>query len=102
MRVNIGEPGLDLRDAVRVGRGFRFGEQGCERSRSAARTKSITGVCPAGASWATVPMRAPGCRLTDPSSGVASPRISRNSVDLPVPLRPTSPMRVLAGRNSVA
>src|SRR5437773_5623532 len=37
-----------------------------------------------------------------PSSGAVSPETSRNSVDFPAPLRPTSPTRRPAGRRALA
>ncbi len=43
MGVDIGEPGLDVGDAMRIGRGFRFGQQG-RPFKVAASTKSITEV----------------------------------------------------------
>jgi hypothetical protein len=39
---------------------------------------------------------------SEPRSGCSSPATSRSRVDLPVPLRPTSPIRVPAGTCSVA
>ena len=61
------------------------------RSVSAASTVSMRLTSLAGASCATPPIRAPRGTEISPVSSVSSPRISRNSVVLPVPLRPTSP-----------
>src|SRR3954452_9764063 len=40
-----------------------------------------------------MPITVPPVVVTVPASGVSTPPISRNSVDLPSPLRPTTPMR---------
>src|SRR6185295_1109150 len=47
-------------------------------------------------------MRAAFGRLISPPSGVRSPRISRNSVDLPTPLRPTRPTLAPTGSDTDA
>ena len=52
---------------------------------------------PPGASWRTMPIFSADGIRTSPSSGCSSPAIRRSSVDLPVPLRPTSATRVAAG-----
>ncbi|SPP95863.1 protein of unknown function [Bradyrhizobium vignae] len=63
------------------------------RSRSALSTTEIRLSGPFGASCARLPMRQRGGRVTEPCSAASSPRITLNSVDLPVPLRPTRPTR---------
>ena len=45
--------------------------------------------------------RSPPARVTAPASGSSMPAISRSSVDLPSPLRPTTPMRSPAATPSV-
>ena len=72
------------------------------RSRSAASTMSTSGSAVAGASCATCPMRQLRGSETDPDSGASSPETIRKSVDLPAPLRPTSPALVPAGSVSEA
>ena len=72
------------------------------RSLSAASTASSGVASPPGASCATTPIRTPACSRTLPASGCSSPAIRRSSVDLPDPLRPTSPKRWPAGTCSVA
>ena len=47
------------------------------------------------------PRRTPPARVTAPASGSSRPAISRSSVDLPSPLRPTTPMRSPAATPSV-
>ncbi len=72
------------------------------RSVSAARTVSIRLSRVAGASCATPPMRARrGTSISPPSSAI-SPRISRKSVVLPLPLRPTNPTLCPAGISAEA
>ena len=56
----------------------------------------------AGCSWSTEAIRAAFGRLISPPSGVSSPRISLNRVDLPTPLRPTSPTLAPDGSETVA
>ena len=67
------------------------------RSVSAASTTSISGSGPSGASWATAPMRTPRGSDTPPPSAAISPRMIRNKVVLPEPLRPTIPTRAPSG-----
>ena len=43
--------------------------------------------------WSSMPMRMPRRRVTRPASGSSRPASSFSSVDLPSPLRPTTPMR---------
>ena len=96
MGADVGEPRLDLGDAVRVGRGLRLGEQrGCAAIGGEHHLKQG--------------FRAVGCFLRQPADGgtrrpreaarstAISPAMARNRVDLPVPLRPTSPTRAPAG-----
>ena len=91
MGVDIGEPRLDFGDAVRVGRGLRLIEQ-VRRVRGRPPVPSRAGVSgPPGASCATVPIWAWRGTRIEPDSVPSSPRIMRNSVDLPTPLRPTRP-----------
>ncbi len=71
------------------------------RSASASSTVSIRLSRVAGASWATPPMRARRGISISPPSSVSSPRISRNSVVLPAPLRPTNPTLCPAGISAV-
>ncbi len=61
------------------------------RSSSDARTVLIKETSLPGTSWATPPMRAPRGISIDPPSRPNSPRMMRNSVVLPAPLRPTIP-----------
>ena len=61
------------------------------RSTSAASTVSTRLSRVAGASCATPPIRARFGTSISPASSGSSPRISRNSVVLPLPLRPTKP-----------
>ena len=68
------------------------------RSGSAASTVSSRLVGPAGTSCATAPMRQPLGLEISPPSGCSWPRISLNSVVLPAPLRPTSPIRRPGGQ----
>ncbi len=72
------------------------------RSRSALSTMSISGSSVPGASCATWPIRVFFGRLIEPVSPASSPVMALNSVVLPVPLRPTSPALVPAGRVSEA
>src|ERR1700761_2082226 len=72
------------------------------RSISASSTVSIRLTSVPGASCATAPTRQALGQLTCPSSGCNCPRMTLNKVDLPAPLRPTSPMRRPAGRLAVA
>ena len=67
------------------------------RSASAASTVSIRLSRLAGASCATPPIRARFGTSISPPSSASSPRISRKSVVLPVPLRPTKPTLCPAG-----
>jgi hypothetical protein len=65
---------------------------------SAESTISISESSVPGASCATCPIRAFfGIGNTEPASAASSPVMTRNSVDLPAPLRPTSPAFVPAG-----
>ena len=73
-----------------------------ERSRSALSTISISGSSVPGASCATWPMRVFFGRLIEPVSDGKSPVMALNSVVLPVPLRPTRPALVPAGKVSEA
>ena len=59
---------------------------------------SISGSSVPGASCATWPMRVFLGRPIEPVSARSSPVMARNSVVLPVPLRPTSPAFVPAGK----
>ena len=61
------------------------------RSVSAFNTVSRSDTSLPGTSWSTPPMRARLGRVISPPSSASSPRISRKSVVLPVPLRPTMP-----------
>ena len=61
------------------------------RSVSACRTVSSSEVAEEGTSCATPPIRTRAGSVISPPSSASSPRIRRNSVDFPVPLRPTSP-----------
>ena len=61
------------------------------RSLSASRTVSIKLCGPLGTSWSTTPNFMFLRILISPSSGLTSPFIRRNKVDLPVPFRPTKP-----------
>jgi hypothetical protein len=101
MGVDVGEPGLDLGDAVRVG-----GVVGLAQQRGAlqvgASTVSIRLCSPDGASWATVPMRAPRGTRMEPDSSSISPSSSLSSVVLPTPLRPTRPTLWPVGIAAVA
>src|ERR1700704_3887558 len=72
------------------------------RSRSAASTISIRLSGPSGASCGSRPMRARAGSAIEPCSGAISPAITRNSVDLPAPLRPISPTRAPAGTRAEA
>ena len=67
------------------------------RSLSASSTKAISVVGPPGASCSTWPMRIRLGICSVPDSGWRSPAIIRNSVVLPVPLRPTKPVRAPVG-----
>ena len=72
------------------------------RSLSADSTISISESSVPGASCATWPMRALFGSETEPASDARSPVMMRNSVDLPVPLRPTSPAFVPLGSDTEA
>src|ERR1700716_4012811 len=72
------------------------------RSRSAASTISMRLSGPSGASCGRRPMRARAGSTIAPCSGAISPAITRNSVDLPAPLRPISPARAPAGPRAEA
>ena len=96
MRADVGEPRVDLGDAVRVVRGLGFGEQRA-RSPSARSTTSIRLSGPSGASCASRPMRVRCGTTMSPCSGAISPAMARNSVVLPAPLRPTRPTRIPSG-----
>ena len=61
------------------------------RSRSAASTVVERRRRPLGASCARKPMRRPRGSSIVPASGCKAPRIRSSKVDLPAPLRPTSP-----------
>src|SRR5581483_9218357 len=63
------------------------------RSTSALSTTPIRLSGPSGASCASEPTRQRGGIVIVPLSVASSPRIARNSVDLPVPLGPTRPTR---------
>ncbi len=91
MGVDVGEARLDLGDAVRIGGGFRLREQGRalvvggehdldqrDRPCPALPAPPVRCAC----SSAARPSRPPEPR---------SPVMTRNSVDLPAPLRPTRP-----------
>ena len=97
--VDVGEPCLDVGDACGVGGGFGFRQQGGAfgvggkhgiEKRDVGRRDFLRDAADARA------FRDTGCRR--PSSA-SSPRISRKSVVLPVPLRPTKP-DLVAGRQS--
>ena len=60
----------------------------------------LTGV--AGCSCSTAAMRAALGSAISPPSGDSSPRISLNSVDLPMPLRPTRPTLAPTGSDTLA
>ena len=68
MGVDIGQPRVDIGDAVRVVRGFRLVQQAA-RSVSAASTKSISLPSPPGASCSTRPSRAPRGMINGPAFG---------------------------------
>ena len=102
MGVDIGEPRLDFGDVVRVMRGLASRASRSARSRSAASTKSISAVGPPGASCSTRPSLVPRRKRDCPLSGAISPLMSRNSVVLPAPLRPTKPARERPGRKTPA
>jgi hypothetical protein len=63
------------------------------RSASASSTVSSRLSGPAGASCATWPSRARAAKRISPPSGAIWPETARSRVDLPAPLRPTSPTR---------
>ena len=88
MRADVGEPRLDLGDAVRVVRGLGLGEK--PRALGIGREHDLDQAVPGpfGASCASRPMRARDGIAIGPCSSGSSPRIARNSVVLPVPLRP--------------
>ena len=102
MGVDVGQPHMDLGDAVRIGRGLFLREQRARARMSALSTISISGSSVPGASCATWPMRVFFGRPIEPVSDARSPVMARNSVVLPVPLRPTSPALVPAGKVSEA
>ena len=101
MGVDIGQPDLDFRNAVRVGGGFGLRQQGFPLL-VAGQHRIEQAFGPPGASCATVPMRAFFGTLAEPASEMRSPRISFKSVDLPVPLRPTRPTLWPSGREAEA
>ena len=72
------------------------------RSTSASSTVSIRLSRVAGASCATPPIRARFGTSISPASSASSPRISRNSVVLPLPFRPTNPTLCPAGISAEA
>jgi hypothetical protein len=72
------------------------------RSRLPASTISIRRSGPSGASWGSRPMVAREGQAKRPCSSARSPTMARNSVLLPVPLRPTRPTRAPEGICAVA
>ena len=60
-----------------------------EHAFQAAKTESPGGNA---GSWGTLARRSAGAVQTVPSSGRVSPSTMRSRLDLPVPLRPMSPM----------
>ncbi len=98
MGLDIGQPDLDFRNAVRIGRRFGLGEQGFPLlvaghdrieqafgpARRFLRHRADAGIVAA--------------RWPSPTSEISSPRMSFKSVDLPVPLRPTRPTLWPSGR----
>ena len=77
-------------------------EHGAERARRRptrgrrGRRRAPRGSCaPASSSspWPSSASPRPPARVTAPASGASAPAISRSSVDLPSPLRPTTPIR---------
>ena len=91
MRLDLDEPGLDLGERAAApprlpARRAAASARGRRRAPSPAAFAS-----PLGASWARKPMRQPRGNSIVPSSGCRTPRIRSSRVDLPAPLRPTSP-----------
>ena len=75
---------------------FRLRPAAAVRSRCGRSTTSIRLSGPSGASCARRPMRLRGGQLNSAVLGGISPVMTRNSVVLPVPLRPTRPTRAPA------
>ena len=50
--------------------------------------------------WSTVAIRRPPVTVARPASGGSAPVIIRSRVDLPPPLRPTTPIRSVAAMPS--
>ena len=102
MGVDIGEPGLNVGDAVRIGRGLGLGEQGGALGIGGehhldqalrARRRFLRDLTDAGTSAA---------RRSTPISGAISPVISRKRVVLPAPFWPTRPVLAPSASATVA
>ena len=91
MGVDLDEPGLDLGGAQRLGPGLPLGEQARRARVGGEHRLQRRSPSPPGASCARNPMRCPRGNSIDPPSGCRAPRIRSSKVDLPAPLRPTSP-----------
>ena len=68
------------------------------------RRRAPRGSCASGSRsspWPSIATCRPPTRVTAPASGSSTPAISRSSVDLPSPLRPTTPIRSPAEMPSV-
>ena len=102
MRRNIEKARLDFADAGRIGRGLGFRQQagaleigGKDEIDQALRSARRLLVDAA--------EDATGAEARSPSdSGASSPKIIRNKVVFPAPLRPTKPTRAWSGRAAVA
>ena len=102
MRADVGKPRLDLGDAMRVARGLGFGEQlralgvGGEHHVDQPLRPARRFLCEPPDARAR--RHVDRCRARSP----ISPAIARNSVVLPMPLRPTSPTRAPSGMRADA
>ena len=102
MRADVGEPRLDLGDAMRVGRGLGLGEQ-----RGALGVGGEHDVEQAFRPARRLLRQPPDARARRHADRAvldarARRRSARNSVVLPMPLRPTSPTRAPAGMRAEA
>ncbi len=92
MGADVGKAGLDLGDAIRVGRGLGLSISSV-RSLGALSTTSSRLSRPVGRFLGEA-ANAPARRNVDRAAfSPSSPVMTLNSVDLPVPLRPTRPTR---------
>ena len=97
MGADIGEPGLDFGDPVRLGGGLRLGQK--LRALAVGREHDLEQAFGAVGRFLREPADAAARRSAAPApcSGAISPAITRNKVVLPAPLRPTRPTRAPVG-----